>query len=78
MGTSAATQMIRAVPMRRPSRPAVRPPRTPPTAASEKSAPTTSVEACRMRTRKTISTAAVPELKKFAVPVHATILRRIG
>jgi hypothetical protein len=70
--------MMRAEPIRRASRPDVTPPITPPRALSANSTPVKAGRTWSTRTRKTISTATAMALNRFDVPVHATILRRIG
>jgi len=76
--TSIEYQTMRADPIRRLSRPASRPPATPPRLATAMSSPVSAGLTRRTRTRKTISS-AIPMLpNRFAVPVQAVILRRIG
>ncbi|HEX8007406.1 MAG TPA: hypothetical protein VF482_13350 [Trebonia sp.] len=70
--------MMRAEPIRRASRPDSSPPSTPPRALIASSTPVKAGRTWSTRTRKTISTATAMAPNRFDVPVHATILRRIG
>ncbi len=76
--TSIENQMIRAVPISRLSRPDSTPPTTPPRLPTAISSPVSAGLTCRTRTRKMISTAAAIAPNRFAVPVQAAMLRRIG
>jgi len=78
LSTSIEYQMIRAEPMRRLSRPASTPPATPPRPATATSSPVSAGRTRSTRTRKTISSARAMLPNRFAVPVQAAILRRIG
>ena len=70
--------MMRAEPTRRASRPARIPPAMPPIALIANSTPVKAGWTCSTRIRKTIPMAMHMPLNRFAVPVQATILRRIG
>jgi hypothetical protein len=69
---------MRAEPMSRLSRPDRIPPATPPRLPTAISSPVSAGLTCRTRTRKMISRAAAMAPNRFAVPVHAAMLRRIG
>jgi hypothetical protein len=76
--TSIENQMMRAEPMTRLSLPDSTPPTTPPRLPTAISSPVSAGLTCRTRIRKMISTAAAIAPNRFAVPVHAAMLRRIG
>ncbi len=76
--TSIEYQTMRADPIRRLSRPASRPLATPPRLAAAMSAPVPAGGTRSTRTMKTISSAMPMLPNRFAVPVQAVILRRIG
>ncbi len=78
LSTSIEYQMMRAEPIRPLSLPASRPPATPPRLATAMSSPVSAGRTRRTRTRKTISSATPMLPNRFAVPVQATILRRMG
>jgi hypothetical protein len=70
--------MTRAEPRKAVSRPENTPPATPPRLPTAISSPVSAGRTCRTRTRKMICTAAAMAPNRFAVPVHAAMLRRIG
>jgi hypothetical protein len=75
---SIENQMMRAEPISRLSLPDRTAPATPPRLPTAMSSPVSAGLTCRTRTRKMISTAVAMAPNRFAVPVHAAMLRRIG
>jgi hypothetical protein len=76
--TSIENQMTRAEPRNRLILPDSTPPATPPRLPTAISSPVSAGLTCRIRTRKMICSAAAMAPNRFAVPVHAAMLRRIG